>query len=325
MKTPEQPDILRHRFEANGRKKTSPDKRCSMREAVAEAVRTGDSLVIEGFTHLICFAAGHEIIRQGIRNLVGIRLTPDLIYDQMIQAGCFRKLIFSWAGNPGVGSLHALRRHSQKDSPERIEIEEYSHFGMVGRLSAGSSGLPFWPMVNYEGSNIADVNPLIRTVACPYTERTVTTVPALNPDVAVIHCQRCDRQGNAQVWGLLGTQKESAFAARRVIIVAEEIVDTAVIRSDPNRTLIPGILVDHVVHEPWGCHPSFAQGHYDRDNQFYIGWDQISRDEQRLNDYLAEYVYGVRNRKEYMRKQDSDLIARLKASPRICKGVDYGY
>src|SRR4051812_3450102 len=175
--------------------KLRANKLCSMKEAIADAVKPGTSLYIEGFTHLICFAAGHEIIRQKIRDLTAVRLTPDLVYDQMIEAGCVKKLVFSWAGNPGVGSLHALRRRSQKDSPNRLELEEYSHFGMVARLQAGSAGLPFWPLKNYRGTNIPDVNPLIKTILCPYTGEEMATVPALTPDVAVIHCQRADRLG----------------------------------------------------------------------------------------------------------------------------------
>ena len=239
-----------------------------MREAIGDSVKPGSSIVIEGFTHLICFSAGHEIIRQGIKDLTAIRLTPDLVYDQLIEAGCVKKMVFSWAGNPGVGSLHALRRVSEKSSKTRIELEEYSHFGMVARFLAGSSGLPFWPMNNYLGTDLPRANPKIKFIDCPYTGQKLATVPAVNPDVAVIHCQRADLEGNAQVWGLMGTQKEAAFAAREVIVVCEEIVDNSVIRADPNRTLVPGFRVKHVVHEPCACHPSYVQGYYDRDNDF---------------------------------------------------------
>ncbi len=305
--------------------KLTPDKIVSMSEAVRESVKPGNEIYLEGFTHLIPFAAGHEIIRQGIRDLTAIRLTPDLVYDQMIEAGLVKKLVFSWAGNPGVGSLHALRRRSQKDSASKIELEEYSHFGMVARALAGSSGLPFWPLKNFEGTHIEESNSKIKSIECPYTGNRLATVPALNPDVAIIHVQRADREGNSQVWGLMGTQKEIAFASKRVIIVAEEIVDTAVIRRDPNRTLIPGILVDHVVHEPWGCHPSYAQGYYDRDNDFYVKWEEISRDPKTYQDYLDAFVFGVKDRQEYLKKAGSGLMDRLKAKPRKCEGVDYGY
>lgn len=301
------------------------DKCVPMKEAIQEAVRPGDTLYIEGFTHLICFAAGHEIIRQGIQNLIGARLTPDLVYDQLIEAGCLKKLIFSWAGNPGVGSLHALRRRSQKDSASKLELEEYSHFGMVARLIAAGNGLPFWPMKNYRGSNLPDANPKIKSIECPYTGESFATVPALHPDVAIVHCQRSDKGGNAQIWGLMGTQKEAVFASKRVIVVAEEIIDNAIIRSDPNRTLIPGMLVDHVVHEPWGAHPSYVQGYYDRDNDFYVEWDNISRDPKTYQDYLNEFVRGVRNRKEYTDKMDRGVLKKLTAKPKVCAGVDYGF
>lgn len=301
------------------------NKLCSMKEAIASSVTDGCSLVIDGFTHLICFAAGHEIIRQRIRNLTAIRLTPDLVYDQLIEAGCVKKLVFSWAGNPGVGSLHALRRRSEASSPERLELEEYSHFGLLSRFLAASAGLPFWPLDNYAGGDIARVNPAIRTVTCPYTGRVLATVPALHPDVAIIHCQRADREGNAQVWGLLGSQKEVAFAAKRVIVVTEQLVPTEVIRKDPNRTLVPGIIVSHVVHEPWGCHPSFVQGFYDRDNDFYVQWEDISRHPETYQAYLEEFVYGVRDRQEYLAKLQSGLLEKLRARARVCEGVDYGY
>jgi glutaconate CoA-transferase subunit A len=296
-----------------------------MREAIQDTVKPGCELYLEGFTHLISFAAGHEIIRQGIKDLTAIRLTPDLVYDQLIEAGLVKKLVFSWAGNPGVGSLHALRRRSQKDSVSKIEIEEYSHFGMVARSVAGSAGLPFGALKNFGGTHIADSNPKIKSIVCPYTGETFSTVPALNPDVAVIHVQRADIEGNSQVWGLMGTQKEIAFASKRVIVVAEEIVATSLIRSDPNRTLIPGLIVDHVVHEPWGCHPSYAQGYYDRDNDFYVKWEEISKDPKTYQDYLNEFVYGVKDRKAYLQKMGNNVLDRLKAKPRKCEGVDYGY
>ena len=295
----------------------------SMASAIAAFVRDGDTLVIEGFTHLICFAAGHEIIRQRRRDLTLCRLTPDLIYDQMIAAGCARKLVFSWAGNPGAGSLHSFRRAVEGKGGPPLEIEEYSHFGMVARLCAGAARLPFWTMRNYMGTDLPAVNPLIRTVTCPYTGEELATVPALNPDVTIVHAQRADAEGNAQIWGLLGVQKEAAFASRRVVVVVEELVDETVIRADPNRTLIPGVIVDAVVVEPWGAHPSYAQGYYDRDNEFYVGCEVVSRDPAALARYLDEYVYGVEDRAAYVRKCGG--LERLRASSRICAGVNYGY
>ena len=293
----------------------------SMQDAVARFVRDGDVVVIEGFTHLISFAAGHEIIRQRRRDLTLCRLTPDLIYDQMIAAGCARKLVFSWAGNPGVGSLHAFRRAVEGGT---LEIEEYSHFGMVARFSAGAARLPFWTLRDYTGTDLPRANPRIKSVTCPYTGETLATVPALNPDVTIVHAQRADAQGNAQIWGLLGVQKEAAFASQRVIVVVEELVEERVIRSDPNRTLIPAAIVSAVVVEPWGAHPSYAQGYYDRDNDFYVGWEAISRDRTELAHYLDEFVYGVQGRVEYMEKQPR-LKERLKASEQYSAGVNYGF
>jgi len=294
-----------------------------MKDAIAKLVHDGDTVVIEGFTHLICFAAGHEIIRQKKKDLTLARLTPDLVYDQMIEAGVAKKLVFSWAGNPGVGSLHAFRR-AVEAKPPTLEIEEYSHFGMVARLSAGAANLPFWPLRNYEGTDIPKSNELIKSVDCPYTGEKLATVPALRPDVTIVHAQRADSNGNAQVWGLMGVQKEAAFASKRVIVVVEELVDESVIRQDPNRTLIPGLQVDAVVVEPWGAHPSYAQGYYDRDNDFYVAWDKIAREPATFKKYLDEFVYGVKDRAEYMKK-NAGLAEKLKAKPLVSTGVNYGY
>ena len=243
----------------------------SMRDAIADLVRDGDVVAIEGFTHLISFAAGHEIIRQGRRDLTLCRMTPDLIYDQMVAAGVARKLIFSWLGNPGVGSLHAIRRAAES-TPPALEIEEYSHFGMVCRYTAGAMNLPFLPLRSYADTDLPRANPLIRPIASPYSDEQLYAVPALRPDVTIIHAQRATAAGDTQVWGLLGCQKEAAFAAERVIVVVEELVDEAVVRADPNRTILPGLAVDAVVVEPFGAHPSYAQGYYDRDNSYYLDW-----------------------------------------------------
>jgi glutaconate CoA-transferase subunit A len=294
-----------------------------MREAVDAHVHDGDVVALEGFTHLICFAAAHEIIRRRRRNLTLCRLTPDLVADQMIAAGCVSKLVFSWAGNPGVGSLHAFRRAVERGE-RPLELDEYSHFGMVGRFAAGAAGLPFWPLRAYGGSDLPAVNSNIRTVTCPFTGEQLAAVPALTPDVTIIHAQRADVNGNSQAWGVLGVQKEAAFAAETVVVVVEEIVDEAVIRSDPNRTLIPGFIVDAVVHEPWGAHPSNAQGYYDRDNSFYLKWEGISRDPKSLNNYLDEFVFGVPDRAAYLSKLP-DLRDRLAAKPAMSAGVNYGF
>jgi len=294
-----------------------------MREAVDAHVHDGDVVALEGFTHLICFAAAHEIIRQRRRNLTLCRLTPDLVADQMIAAGCVSKLVFSWAGNPGAGSLHAFRRAVERGE-RPLELDEYSHFGMVGRFAAGAAGLPFWPLRAYAGSDLPAANPNIRSVICPFTGDRLAAVPALKPDVAIIHAQRADVNGNTQVWGVLGVQKEAAFAAETVVVVVEEIVDEAVIRSDPNRTLIPGFIVDAVVHEPWGAHPSNAQGYYDRDNTFYLEWEAISRDPKSLNHYLDEFVFDVPDRTAYLAKS-AGLRDRLAAKPAMSAGVNYGF
>lgn len=296
-----------------------------MSEAVSRFIRDGDTIVIEGFTHLICFAAGHEIIRQKKRDLTACRLTPDLIYDQLIAAGCVSKLVFSWAGNPGVGSLFGLRRAVEQGIPRKIALEEYSHFGMVARFVAGASRLPFMHLDGFSGSTLSRKNRRIKSVRCPYTGRTFATVPALNPDVAIIQVQRVDIEGNAQIWGLMGVQREAAFASRKVIIVAEELVDTSVIRSDPNRTVIPGMIVDAVVIEPFAAHPSYALGYYDRDNRFYVDWARISRERETLDRYLEEWVYGVPGRKEYAARLGTEFLAKLKARPKYSGQVSYGF
>lgn len=294
-----------------------------MHDAIAELVRDGDTVAIEGFTHLISFAAGHEIIRQRRRDLTLARMTPDVIYDQLIAAGVARKLVFSWLGNPGVGGLHAIRRVTEGDAAT-LELEEYSHFGMVGRYTAGAMNLPFFPLRSYFETDLPAVNPLIRPVRSPYADETVYAVPPLTPDVTIVHAQRADAAGDTQVWGLLGCQKEAAFAAERVIVVVEELVDEAVIRADPNRTIIPGLIVDAVVVEPMGAHPSYAQGYYDRDNRFYLDWDPISRDAATLDAWLDEWVLGCAGRADYLEKLGGERIASLHPGPAPSGSVDYG-
>ncbi len=295
-----------------------------MREAVAGLVRDGDTVAIEGFTHLICFAAGHEIIRQRRRDLVLARMTPDVIYDQMVAAGVARKLVFSWLGNPGVGGLNAIRRVTEGPAAS-LELEEYSHFGMVARYAAGAAKLPFMPLRSYFETDLPTANPRIRPIESPYGDGTVYAVPPLNPDVSIVHAQRADAAGDAQVWGLLGCQKEAAFAADRVIVVVEELVDEAVIRSDPNRTIIPGIIVDAVVVEPWGAHPSYVQGYYDRDNHFYRDWDPISRDPAATDGWLRDWVYALDGRAAYAEKLGAERLAGLRPSGSAPSGaVDYG-
>jgi glutaconate CoA-transferase subunit A len=301
----------------------SASKVASMRDAIAAVVRDGDSVAIEGFTHLISFAAGHEIIRQRKRDLTLARLTPDLIYDQMIAAGVARKLVFSWLGNPGVGALHAIRRVTEGPAPS-LELEEYSHFGMVGRYTAGAMNLPFFPLRSYFETDLPTANPRIRQVESPYGDGAIYAVPPLRPDVAIVHAQRADAAGNTQIWGLLGVQKEAAFAAERVIVVVEELVDEAIIRADPNRTVIPGLIVDAVVVEPFGAHPSYVQGAYDRDNPFYLAWDPISRDAEATAAWLDEWVYGLDGRAAYVEKLGPEAVAALRPGSAPSGSVDYG-
>jgi glutaconate CoA-transferase subunit A len=296
-------------------------KLCSLQEAVSQFVEDGNTIYAAGFTHLIPFAAGHEIIRQQKKNLTLARATPDLIYDQMAAAGCARKVVFSYMGNPGVGSLKILRNMVEKAS---IEWEEYSHFSMITRLQAGAAGLPFMPMNLTGAEHLEKANPKYRRVTDPFTGCEVVVLPPLKPDVAVVHVQRADKNGNAQIWGIVGEQKEAAFAAERVIVTAEEIVDEAVIRSDPNRTIIPDFIVDAVCHVPYAAHPSYTQGYYDRDNQFYLAWDSISESEDSVREYLEEWVFGVKDREEYWKKLGPEAHARLAVKPRPSAVVDYG-
>lgn len=296
-------------------------KLTSLHDAIKENVYDGDVLYAAGFTHLIPFAAGHEIIRQGRVNLTLARATPDLIYDQMVAAGCARKVIFSYMGNPGVGSLRIVRSHLEAG---KLEWEEYSHFGMITRLQAGASGLPFLPMNLTGADDLEKANSQYRTVEDPYGGKPVVVVPALNPDVAIVHVQRCDIHGNAQIWGIIGEQKEAAFAAKRVILTTEEIVEESVIRSDPNRTLIPGFIVDAVCHVPYASHPSYTQGYYDRDNAFYLEWDKISSDPASVQAWLDEWVFGVKDRAEYWEKLGPEVHQRLKVTSRPSLPVDYG-
>jgi len=297
------------------------EKLIPLSEAVQRNVHSGDTVYAAGFTHLIPFAAGHEIIRQGIKDLVLARATPDLIYDQLVAAGCARKVIFSYMGNPGVGSLRIVRAEIESGN---LEWEEYSHFSMITRLQAGAAGLPFLPMNPTAAGDLEHANPQYRRIVDPYSGGEVVTVPALNPDVAIVHVQRTDAEGNAQIWGIIGEQKEAAFAAQRVILTAEEIVSQDVIRSDPNRTLIPGFIVDAVCHVPYAAHPSYTQGYYDRDNAFYLGWDSISKDKETVQAYLDEWVFGVQDRHEYWTKLGPEVHARLEVENHPSSVVDYG-
>jgi glutaconate CoA-transferase subunit A len=296
-------------------------KLTNLTEAISSHVNDGDTVYAAGFTHLIPFAAGHEIIRLRKRDLVLARATPDLIYDQMVAAGCARKVIFSYMGNPGVGSLRIVRSAIEQGA---LEWEEYSHFGMIARLQAGASGLPFLPMNQTGAADLERVNPSIKRIPDPFGGKDVIVVPALNPDVAIVHVQRADTEGNAHLWGIIGEQKEAAFAAKKVILTAEEIVDQSVIRSDPNRTMIPGIIVSAVCHAPYACHPSYAQGYYDRDNEFYMQWDKISESHASVKSWLDEWVFGVKDRDEYWAKLGEQARTRLQVKSRFSTQINYG-
>ena len=266
----------------------------SLAEAVRLAVRDGDTVAMEGFTHLIPFAAGHEVIRQGRRDLTLIRMTPDLIYDQLIGAGCARKLVFSWGGNPGVGSLHRFRDAVEHGWPQPLEIEEHSHAGMANRYVAGAAGLPFAVLRGYNGTGLAAQTETIKQITCPFTGDQLTAVSAVNPDVAIIHAQRADRAGNVQFWGITGVQKEAVLAASRSIVTVEEIVDSLDSPARPNVVVLPSWTVTYVAHARGGAHPSYALDYTVRDNDYYVAWDAIARDREAFGTWLAENVGTAR-------------------------------
>jgi glutaconate CoA-transferase subunit A len=255
-------------------------------EAIARHVRDADTIALEGFTHLIPFAAGREIIRQGRTGLTLIRMTPDVIYDQMIGAGCAEKLIFSWGGNPGVGSLHRMRDAVQQGWPRPLEIEEHSHAGMAERWRAGAAGLPFGVLRGYVGTSLAEHTKTIQPVVCPFTGEELTAVPALRPDVGIVHAQQADRSGNVMLWGITGVQKECVLASTRSIVTVEEVVDE--FEPHVNGVVLPAWVVDAVCVVPGGAHPSYAHGYSERDNDWYAAWDEISRDRSSFGAWLAE-------------------------------------
>jgi glutaconate CoA-transferase subunit A len=263
-------------------------KLASLAEAVAALVGDGDTVALEGFTHLIPVAAGHEIIRQGRRDLTLVRMTPDIVYDQMIGAGCARRLVFSWAGNPGVGSLHRFRDAVQRGWPAPLEIEEHSHAGMANRYAAGAAGLPFAVLRGYAGTDLAGQTPTIKSITCPFTGQVLAAVPALNPDVGIVHAQRADRAGNVQIWGITGVHKEVVLASRRTLVTVEEVVDALDPR--PGAVTLPGWAVTYVAEVPGGAHPSYAMGYSERDNAYYQAWDAISRDRAAFTAWLAANV-----------------------------------
>lgn len=271
----------------------------SLKDAIAQHVEDGQTLALEGFTHLIPFAAGHEIIRQGRRNLHLIRMTPDLIYDQMIGAGCARALTFSWGGNPGVGSLHRFRDAVERGWPHPLEIHEHSHAGMAAAFTAGASNLPFGLLRGYIGTDLTQVNPEIRSVTCPYTGECLATVPALHPDVTLLHAQKADRRGNVLLQGIVGAAKEAAMAARKLLVTVEEVVDE--LEAAPNAIILPHWVVTALSCVPWGAYPSYAQGYYERDNAFYLAWDGIARDRAGFLAWMDQHVTGTQDHAGFLR------------------------
>lgn len=263
----------------------------TLREAVAGLVRDGDVVALEGFTHLIPFAAGHEIIRQSRRNLTLIRMTPDLVYDQLIGMGCAARLVFSWGGNPGVGSLHRFRDAVERGWPHPLTIEEHSHAGMANRYVAGASNLPFAVLRGYVGTDLPNVTSTIATITCPFTGEELMAVPALRPDVTIIHAQQADRHGNVALWGITGIQKEALLAAKRSIVTVEELVDAFAPR--PFQVVLPAVAVGAIAVVPGGAHPSYAHGYYRRNNAFYESWDAISREREVFQNWMEQHVLGV--------------------------------
>jgi glutaconate CoA-transferase, subunit A len=280
-----------------------------LREAVAGLVRDGDAVALEGFTHLIPTAAAHEIVRQGRKDLTLIRMTPDLIYDQMIGTGAARKLVFSWGGNPGVGSLHRFRDAIENGWPNPLEIEEHSHAGMANRYVAGASNLPFAVLRGYVGTDLPKVTTTIVPIECPFTGEELMAVPALNPDVSIIHAQQADGRGNVAIWGISGIQKEAVLSARRAIATVEEVVDE--LEPHPFQIVLPAVVFDAVAVEPKGAHPSYADGYYDRDNTFYEAWDPIGRDRDKFRAWMEEHVLGTENFGEYLRSvRERGMVAK---------------
>jgi glutaconate CoA-transferase subunit A len=279
----------------------------TLADAVRGLVRDGDTVAVEGFTHLIPHAAGHELIRQGRRELSLIRMTPDVVYDQLIGAGCARKLVFSWGGNPGVGSLHRLRDAVEQDWPRPLELEEHSHAGMAAAYAAGAANLPFAVLRGYFGTDLAARTPRLATITCPFTGEELAAIPAHRPDVGIVHAQQADRRGNVQLWGIVGIQKEVVLASQRSIVTVEEIVDE--LELQPGGVVIPAWVVDAVCLAPRGAHPSYAHGYYDRDNDFYVAWDEISRDRGRFREWVERHVLGTADIEEYHRSLAAEVQA----------------
>ncbi len=271
----------------------------TLREAIAHLVRDGDCVAMEGFTHLIPSAAGHEVIRQGKKDLYLVRMTPDLIYDQLIGMGCASRLRFSWGGNPGVGSLHRLRDAVERGWPQPLALEEHGHADMANAYVAGAANLPFSVLRGYQGSDLPRYNRNIRFLRCPFTDEELAVSPAIRPDVTVIHAQKADRRGNVLLWGILGVQKEAAMAAKRVIVTVEQIVER--LDAPPNACILPRAVVSAVCLQPGGAFPSYAHGYYTRDNPFYIAWDDIARERETFLAWMRRHVLETQDFDEFRR------------------------
>jgi len=308
---------------------TTVDKRMSLADAIRRYVRSDSIVAMEGFTHAIPTAAGHEIIRQRITGLTLVRMTADIIVDQMLAAGCIDTLISSFIGNSSAGSLGEVRRRIEREEPAPLRFVEYSHHGLACRYIAGAKRLPFYPIHSYFGTDLPSINDELRLVTSPFplddgSFEKIYVVPPINPDVTIIHAQRADRAGNVQMWGLTGVQAEAVFAAKSAIVTVEEVVDDDVVRSDPNRTIIPSHAIDAVVAVPMGAHPSFAQGYYDRDNDFYRAWAGISADPATLHEWLRHWVYEVADHSEYVDRLGAATRERLRVGSAPSLSVDYG-
>lgn len=301
----------------------------SLSDAISEFIFDGASVSLEGFTHAIPTAAGHEIIRQGFRDLTLFRQTADIIIDQMLAAGCISTLVSSFVGNSSAGSLGEIRRRIEQSDPVHLNYVEYSHYGMVCRYLAGAQKLPFYPLKSYFGSDLPGVNDEIRKVASPYPNEDgsfdeIYVVPPINPDVTIVHAQRADQWGNVQMWGLTGLQAEAVFAAENAIVTVEEIVSDQIVRSDPNRTIIPSHAVSAVVEVPMGAHPSFTQGYYDRDNNFYRDWSAISADKSKIAEWMSAFIYGTKNHAEYVQLLGQETLNRLAVGDAFSTPINYG-
>jgi glutaconate CoA-transferase subunit A len=304
-----------------------PSTIMSAEEAISRFVKDGDLLFVGGFGNLYPFALAHEVIRQKKKDLTLAKHSPELIGDELIGAGCIKKLIFSWIGNPGVGSSHCFRRAVEQGIPHKISIEEYTHASITAMLRAGAMGISFIATKTLLGSDLLKIQKSkdrVRILDCPFTGEKTVVLRALEPDVALIHAQRADEEGNIQGWGIVSDIRDGGFASKRVIASVEEIVSSEVTRRDPQRTLIPGFKIDAIVKQEWGAHPSACQGYYDRDNDFFLEYERLTRSLEGFERYLNKWVYSINDRQEYLRLLNREKIERLRPQPFASYPVEYG-